>query len=221
MSTILKLTAEEYDSMIEKGAFDRLQRRIELIRGELREMNPAGPVHEDYIDYLNRWSVSSTEASECVVRVQSSIDLDDSRPEPDIAWLKSGRYAQRRPQAADVLLIIEVADSSLPDDFGERQVNAYQHAAQASVFGTHSLALRACIRVNSHLPLALEEKAGLYAQFNIAEYWVVDIQGRCIHVHQHSDGHRYQEVVQVSSGQTIAPSCKSSALLVLAELFAD
>jgi Uma2 family endonuclease len=183
MSTILKLTAEEYDSMIEKGAFDRLQRRIELIRGELREMNPAGPVHEDYIDYLNRWSVSSTEASECVVRVQSSIDLDDSRPEPDIAWLKSGRYAQRRPQAADVLLIIEVADSSLPDD--------------------------------------LEEKAGLYAQFNIAEYWVVDIQGRCIHVHQHSDGHRYQEVVQVSSGQTIAPSCKSSALLVLAELFAD
>ena len=183
MSTILKLTAAEYDSMIERGAFDGLQRRIELIRGELREMNPAGPVHEDYIDYLNRWSVSSTEASDCVVRVQSSIDLDDSRPEPDIAWLKPGRYARRRPQAADVLLVIEVAGSSPKDD--------------------------------------LEEKAALYAQFDIAEYWVVDIQGRCIHVHRQSDGTRFQEVVQVASGDSIAPVCKPSATLVLAELLAE
>ena len=140
MSAIRKLTAEEYDSMIEKGAFNGLKRRIELIRGELREMNPAGPVHEDYVDYLNRWSTNSTEASECVVRVQSSIDLGDSRPEPDIAWLSPGRYSTRRPQPADVLLIIEVADSSLTAD--------------------------------------LNEKATLYAQFNIAEYWVVDATGR-------------------------------------------
>lgn len=183
MSTILKLTAEEYDSMIARGAFDGLQRRIELIRGELRETNPAGPVHEDYIDYLTRWSVDSTESSDCVVRVQSSIDLDDSRPEPDIAWLKPGRYARRRPQATDVLLVIEVADSSLADD--------------------------------------LEEKEGLYAQFNIAEYWVIDIQGRSVHVHRHSDGNRFQDVVRVASGESIAPVCKSSATLVLAELFAE
>jgi Uma2 family endonuclease len=183
MSTILKLTANEYDSMIEKGAFNGLQRRIELIRGELRERNPAGPVHEDYIDFLNRWSVSSTEASECVVRVQSSIDLGTSRPEPDIAWLQPGRYSARRPQPADVLLIIEVADSSLSDD--------------------------------------LAEKASLYAQFRIAEYWVVDATGRRIHVHRRSDGDRYQEITQFSAEQTIAPTCKSSATLVLSDLFAE
>ena len=146
-------------------------------------MNPAGPVHEDYIDFLTRWSVSSTEASECVVRVQSSIDLGDSRPEPDIAWLQPGRYSARRPRPADVLLIIEVADSSLSDDLGE--------------------------------------KASLYAEFGITEYWVVDAPGRRIHVHRHSDRERYQDITQFTAEQTIAPTCKSSATLVLSDLFAE
>lgn len=50
MSTTHRITAEEYDSMIAKGAFDGINRKIELVHGELREMKPAGPVHEDYID---------------------------------------------------------------------------------------------------------------------------------------------------------------------------
>ena len=183
MSTILKLTAEEYDSMIAKGAFNGLKRSIELIRGELREMNPAGPVHEDYVDYLNRWSTNSTETSECVVRVQSSIDLGDSRPEPDIAWLSPGRYSARRPQPADVLLIIEVADSSLAAD--------------------------------------LDEKATLYAQFNIAEYWVVDATGRRVYVHRNSDKDRYRDIAEFTGAQTISPECKPSATLVLSDLFAE
>ncbi len=183
MSTSLRLRPEEYDAMIAHGAFDGLQRRIELIRGELREMNPAGPVHEDYIDYLTRWSTSSTHASDCVVRVQSSIDLDDSRPEPDIAWLKPGRYARHRPTAAEVMLIIEVADSSLADD--------------------------------------LEEKASLYAQFKIAEYWVVDVLSRCIHVHRRSVGTRFMDIVQVSPGESIFPLCKPTAKLSLSELFVE
>ncbi|MFC1757890.1 Uma2 family endonuclease [Planctomycetota bacterium] len=142
MSVGLRLTAEEYDRMIAKGAFNGINRPIEMIRGELREMNPAGPVHEDYIDFLTRWSTQATSPSDCVVRIQSSIDLDDSRPGPDVTWLKPGRYASRRPRAEDVLLLIEVADSSLPSD--------------------------------------LSEKAELYAEFGVAEYWVVDVHGKCI-----------------------------------------
>ena len=111
MSTILRLTPAEYDRMIANGAFVGINRRIELIHGELREMTPAGPVHEDIIDYLNRWSTEVTTAHDCVVRVQSSIDLGDSRPEPDVTWLKPGRYATRRPQSRDVLLLIEVVAS--------------------------------------------------------------------------------------------------------------
>ena len=60
MSTALKLTIQEYDQMIARGTFVGIPIKIELIHGELREMNPAGPVHEDYIDYLTRWSIEST-----------------------------------------------------------------------------------------------------------------------------------------------------------------
>lgn len=52
MSAGLNLTAEEYDQMVLRGAFDHLNRKIELIRGELQEMNPAGPLHDDLITYL-------------------------------------------------------------------------------------------------------------------------------------------------------------------------
>ena len=38
--------------MVSVGAFDRLERKVELIRGELIEMNPAGPIHDDLITYL-------------------------------------------------------------------------------------------------------------------------------------------------------------------------
>ena len=52
MSTALRLTNAEYDEMIRRGAFDRLDRQVELIRGELREMSPAGPMHDD-LTYLS------------------------------------------------------------------------------------------------------------------------------------------------------------------------
>lgn len=183
MSTTLRLTADEYDSMIERGAFSGLTRRIELIRGELREMNPAGPLHEDYVDYLNRWSTDSTNASECVVRVQSSIDLGDSRPEPDIVWLNPGRYSTRRPLPADVLLLIEVADSSLADD--------------------------------------LIEKAKLYAQFGIAEYWVIDAHRRRAFVHRDPQKGIYQAITEYVGSQSVSPAWKPSATLPLSELFAE
>ncbi len=181
MSTALRLTASEYDRMIERGAFVGMDRKIELIRGELRQMSPAGPVHEDYIDYLTRWSTSVTGPDDCVVRIQSSIDLGDSRPEPDVTWLRPGRYAARRPKASDVLLLIEVADSSLAGDTGE--------------------------------------KADLYAEFGVAEYWVVDCAAKAIHVFTDPKGGRFGTKRIVSGPHTLTPRCKPDAVLVLSELF--
>ncbi|MCA9163838.1 MAG: Uma2 family endonuclease, partial [Planctomycetales bacterium] len=118
MSSLLRLTTDEYDRMVNKGAFDDLDRKVELLRGEVQTMNPAGPVHDDTIEYLTDWSKNNADRNKVRVRVQSGLSLPefDSRPEPDIAWVKARRYLDRHPGATDVLLLIEVADSSLAID---------------------------------------------------------------------------------------------------------
>lgn len=91
MSTIAKLSGVDLDVMVERGAFSKLApMKIELIHGDLRFMNPAGPYHEDYIDFLNRWSCDVTDSSFCLVRVQSSFTCGDHRPEPDVIWIRPG-----------------------------------------------------------------------------------------------------------------------------------
>ena len=49
MSTIFaRLTGSEFDGMVDRGAFDCIAgKKVELIRGELRFVNPAGPIHDD------------------------------------------------------------------------------------------------------------------------------------------------------------------------------
>jgi len=118
MSLALKLTVADYDAMVAKGAFDDLSQKIELIYGEIQAMNPAGPVHDYYIELITDWSVRSSDSERTSVRVQSGLSLPelDSRPEPDVVWVKRQKYIDRHPGSDDVQLIIEVSDSSLPKD---------------------------------------------------------------------------------------------------------
>lgn len=121
MSTIARISIDQYDRMIAAGVFDpRELNHIELIRGELRKMSPIGPDHDDAVDFLTEWSVQSKPAG-VRVRIQSSVALPKLKtmPEPDVTWL-TRKLSGRRPQPADVLLIIEVARSSLHFDRGEK-----------------------------------------------------------------------------------------------------
>lgn len=104
--------------MVACGAFEVINRKVELIRGAIIEMNPAGPVHDDLVDYLTDWSVRSTERAKVHIRIQSGVDLPqlDSCFEPDVFWVKARRYLDAHPTGADTLLAIEVADSSLRFD---------------------------------------------------------------------------------------------------------
>ena len=123
MSTIARLTLDQYDLMIQSGAFDgQNQRRVELIHGELRAMSPIGSKHEVLVDLLNEWSMANLPEKAVWVRVQNSVGIPelDSAPEPDIAWVARRSYATERPQPVDVLLIIEVAESSLSYDRSEK-----------------------------------------------------------------------------------------------------
>ena len=123
MSTITHLTIAEYDHMIAAGAFDPRERnRLELIYGELREMTPIGSEHEVIVDYLTEWSFSKLPKKKAWVRVQNSIGIPilDSAPEPDLTWVARRDYRRGRPTAEDVLLVIEVSESTLRFDLGKK-----------------------------------------------------------------------------------------------------
>jgi Uma2 family endonuclease len=123
MSTIAHLTLTQYDRMIAAGVFDgHERRRLEFIHGEIREMNPIGSQHEVIVDWLAEWSFANLPKGKVWVRIQNSIGLPslESAPEPDLAWVARRDYSRGRPPAEDVLLVVEVADSSLAFDAGEK-----------------------------------------------------------------------------------------------------
>jgi Uma2 family endonuclease len=109
-----RFTIEEYYRMAEAGIL-REDERVELIHGQIIEMTPIGPSHAAYVDTLNRLLVSVT-GTAAIVRVQNPIRLpNDTEPEPDFALLvpRDDRYVSGHPGPADVLLVIEVAETSL------------------------------------------------------------------------------------------------------------
>ena len=92
--------------------------RVELIRGEILEMSPIGPRHGAAVDGTNRAMVRLA-ADKAIVRVQGTVVLDQlCAPEPDVVLLrpKDDFYVSKNPGSADILLVIEIADSSLEYD---------------------------------------------------------------------------------------------------------
>jgi Uma2 family endonuclease len=121
MSTITRITLEHYDEMIQRGDFEpREEHHVELIYGEISPMNPINPPHDDAVEELNDWSFEVLPPKTVRVRVLGAfgIPILDSVPQPDVAWLRWNRYVRQRPTPEDVLLVIEVADSSLAKDRG-------------------------------------------------------------------------------------------------------
>ncbi len=120
MSTVARLSLQQYDRMIERGVFEGDGRRLEFIRGEICEMNPPGPWHESVVDALDEWSHESLPRRAVRIRVQNSIGLPEleTAPQPDLAWVARRDFRRKRPTANDVLLVIEVSDSTLEYDTG-------------------------------------------------------------------------------------------------------
>jgi Uma2 family endonuclease len=107
--------------MIRRGDFEpREEHHVELIHGELSPMSPSNPPHNDTVDELTEWSFESLPRGAVRVRVQGSFGIPvlDSAPEPDVAWLRRKDYSTQRPLPEDVLLVVEVADTSLAKDRG-------------------------------------------------------------------------------------------------------
>jgi len=127
----IKFTIEQYDLMIDAGVFATPEAagappgqppRVELMHGEVVMMSPIGPRHEDLVDRLTAWSFACVPPGVIRIRVQQSLGIPghDSVPQPDIAWVQPRGYATERPRATDAILIIEVAESSVRYDLGEK-----------------------------------------------------------------------------------------------------
>ena len=92
--------------------------RVELIRGEIVEMSPPGRRHVAFVDNLTQLLVLRL-AGRAIVSVQNPVVLtEDTEPQPDLAIrrLRAVPYKDREAFAEDVLLLIEVADTSLRYD---------------------------------------------------------------------------------------------------------
>ena len=112
-----RFTIDDYDRMIDTGILTEND-RVELIRGEILDKMPIGDPDVACVYRINRLLSKSAAADEAIVSVQSPIRLADSEPEPDIALIRmrDDFYASGKPRAADALLVVEVADSSLEFD---------------------------------------------------------------------------------------------------------
>ncbi|MFM7519038.1 MAG: Uma2 family endonuclease [Planctomycetota bacterium] len=113
------VTLAMYDRMIAAGVFEpRHEHPLELVDGVLQMMSPIGDRHADAVDWLVRWSMVAIDPSRILVRVQNPIAIpaSESAPQPDLAWVTLRRYTDRRPLPGEVLLVVEVADTSLDYD---------------------------------------------------------------------------------------------------------
>ncbi|HEY3352927.1 MAG TPA: Uma2 family endonuclease [Polyangia bacterium] len=116
------LRRPEYDRLVALGCFE--DERVELLRGVLVAMSPQGALHAEVIRRLVRLLAAALR-DRGLLQVQSPLALgDDSEPEPDLAVVPPGDYAEAHPSEA--LLVIEVADSSLRKD---RAIKAGLYAA--------------------------------------------------------------------------------------------
>lgn len=121
-----RFTAMEFERMAEAGIFGP-EERVELIDGEILEMSPIGPGHGSCVTNATKKLILGV-GDRAVVWIASSAHMAlHSMPQPDLALLQPRSYWTANPRARDVMLIVEVADSSLRFD-RTRKLRLYAEA---------------------------------------------------------------------------------------------
>jgi Uma2 family endonuclease len=113
-----RFTVADYSRMAEAGILDE-DDRVELLGGQVVDMSPIGPPHASTVDALGEAFAPLVVARRVTVRTQNPLALGEyDEPEPAVAVVRprADRYATGHPGAADVLLLVEVAETSLARD---------------------------------------------------------------------------------------------------------
>jgi Uma2 family endonuclease len=129
-----RFTVTDYYRMAETGVL-RPGARVELLNGEIIDMSPIGPFHGGVSKYLNQLFTAAAKGR-WVTAVQDPVRLDDhSEPQPDLMLLKPlpDFYRKRHPHPEDVYLLVEVSDTTLAADRGEK-LPAYGRAGIKEVW---------------------------------------------------------------------------------------
>lgn len=176
-----RFTVQEYYRMTEEGILTPTE-RTELVNGEIIKMPAKGTAHTSTV-LLVQDLLKERLGRRVFVQSQDPIRLfDDSEPEPDVAVVKRDplAYSTHHPRPDEVLLLIEVADSSLKYD--------------------------------------LETKAVLYARAAIAEYWVLDVLERQLHVFRQPHQGRYQSQTILAEALEITPLAFTDCTVLIQDL---
>lgn len=112
----LRFSVDEYYKMIELGMLKDYE-KAEIIEGELIQKMPIGDKHAAIVNTLNRFFIKNV-SDDILVSVQNPVRLSDyDEPEPDITLADLTKYdGKRHPRPSEVILIVEVSDSTLKYD---------------------------------------------------------------------------------------------------------
>jgi Uma2 family endonuclease len=137
-------TVDDYYRMAEAGILNE-DDRVELIEGEIIEMTPIGSPHASIVRRFEALFSQLVTNERAMISAQNPVRLSDfSEPQPDIALLRwrSDYYASVHPGPADVLLLVEVADTSIEYD-REVKLGLYAQAGISEVWivdiGSHAV----------------------------------------------------------------------------------
>jgi Uma2 family endonuclease len=129
-----KFSIEEYYRLAEAGIL-REDERVELLEGEIYEMPPIGWVHVNRVNRLTA-VFSRNLGPSAIVSVQNPVQIGEfSAPQPDVVLLRPADdfITGRLPGPADVLLLVEVSDTSLDYDL-EKKLPLYARAGIPEVW---------------------------------------------------------------------------------------
>ena len=121
LTTTKRFTIAEYHRLAQLGFFEDND-RVELIKGEIIQMAAKGTPHSVCETRLER-ELYKLVGDRATLRGQQPITLsNNSEPEPDrvIAKNRDDDYLANHPSPSDILLLIEIADSSLKYDQEEK-----------------------------------------------------------------------------------------------------
>ncbi len=129
-----RFTVAEYYAMADAGIFSK-DDRVELLDGDIINMPPIGDWHQASIDFYTN-ILPQILQGQAIVRVQGPTRLsDESEPQPDVMLLKwrEDYYQGGHPSPEDVLLLIEVSDTTIEYD-RTAKLSAYARAGIPEVW---------------------------------------------------------------------------------------